>query len=62
MNKRTHIIKRVDGWVVKNEGSRRAYRKFPTQNEALLAAKQLKSLNDIIVHRKDGSIKEWIRR
>lgn len=62
MNKRTHIIKRTNGWVIKREGAARASRRYNTQDEALLAAKDSKSGNDIIVHGRDGSIKKWIRK
>lgn len=58
---RTHIIKRGDGWAVKKQGAAKASRVFPTQDAAIKSAKNMKSASEIVIHRRDGSIRNWIK-
>lgn len=56
---RIHIIFRQDGWVAKKEGTKKAFRKFSTQKEAIDLAKQFVSngkASSVIVHRRNGLI------
>jgi hypothetical protein len=58
---RVHIIYRGDGWAVKKEGTARAYKILKTQSEAIRFAKRnYVRGTEIIVHRKDGSIRKWL--
>lgn len=57
---RIHIIKREAGWAVKGQGHSRASKIYETQSSAVEAANRFKERgHDVIVHRKDGTIKEW---
>jgi|AntRauTorckE6833_2_1112554.scaffolds.fasta_scaffold100117_2 hypothetical protein len=58
---RTHVIKRDDGWAVKRQGTSRASKVYQTQNEAVKGAKKLIRSSEIIVHKRDGSIRKWIK-
>jgi hypothetical protein len=57
---KTHIIKRESGWAVKKEGSDRASKIYITKEEAIKhASKEAKSGDELIIHKKDGSIQDW---
>lgn len=58
---RTHIIKRKDGWAVKKQGSSKASKVYTKQSDAIRGAKNMKSASEIVVHKKDGSIRQWIK-
>ncbi len=60
-NTRTHIIKRGDGWAVKKQGASKASKVYSTQDAAIKSAKSMKSASEIVIHRKDGSIRNWIK-
>lgn len=51
-----HVVPSKDGWAVKKEGAHRASAIAKSKNEAVSAAKRLKSGSRIVVHGKDGSI------
>lgn len=53
---RVHIVPSKDGWSVKKEGVKRSTAVKPTMKGALIAAKSIKSVERIIVHKKDGTI------
>lgn len=59
---RTHIIKRENGWAVKKQGTSKASKVYQTQDEAIRSAKKMKSSSEIVVHRRDGSIRNWIKK
>lgn len=62
-SKRAHIIKRDSGWAVKKEGNAKATRVFKTQDDAVKNAQKLRSSgHDVIVHKRDGSIKNWQKK
>ena len=61
MKSRSHIIKRKEGWAVKKQGNQNATRVFPTQDEAIRSARNMKASSEIVIHRKDGSIRDWIK-
>lgn len=59
-SKRTHVVKRDSGWAVKKEGSQRATKVYKTKEQAVKGAeKSRKSGNDVVIHKKDGSIQQW---
>src|SRR5829696_7412576 len=48
-------------WAVKREGNERASSTHPTQKDAIEAARELaKELDDIVIHRPDGTIRERV--
>ena len=51
-----HIVPSKDGWSVKKEGAVRSTAVRATKDEALKAARELKSAERIIVHNQDGTI------
>jgi hypothetical protein len=55
---RVHVVPSKDGWSVKKEGSTRSSAVRPTKNGAVKAAKQLKSAERIVIHKKDGTIQK----
>ena len=58
--KRTHIVKRDSGWAVKKEGAQRATKVYPTKEQAIKGAEKSRKLgNDVVIHKKDGSIQKW---
>lgn len=62
-SKRAHIIKRDSGWAVKKEGNSKATKVFKTQDAAIKGAQKLRSTgHDVVVHRRDGSIKDWQKK
>jgi hypothetical protein len=58
---RTHVIKRDSGWAVKRQGTKRASKVYPTQEEAIKGAKKMIKSSDVVIHKRDGSIREWIK-
>jgi uncharacterized protein YdaT len=58
---RTHVIKREDGWAVKRQGTKRASKVYGTQKKAINGAKKLRKSSEIVVHKRDGSIRKWIK-
>ena len=59
-NKRVHIIKRENRWVIKKQGALRASKIYETKTAAVTDAKKLKlSGHDIVIHKEDGSIARW---
>jgi len=60
---RVHVVPSKSGWSVKREGVKRSSVVKNTRGGAVTAAKNLKSTERIIVHRKDGTIqKNTIKR
>jgi len=56
-----HVVPHNDTWAVKREGNERASSTHPTQKEAIEAARELaKELDDIVIHRADGTIRERV--
>src|SRR5215204_5340851 len=50
-----------EDWAVKREGNERASSTHATQKEAIEAARELaKELDDIVIHRPDGTIRERV--
>jgi uncharacterized protein DUF2188 len=60
-NKRIHVISRDGGWAVKKEGSSRASKIYSTKDAAVRGAKKTSKGQDVVVHKKDGSIEKWYR-
>ncbi|MES2767022.1 MAG: DUF2188 domain-containing protein [Bacteroidota bacterium] len=58
---RVHVVVRDDGWAVKREGASRASKVFSTKTEAVRGAKSFSKDNDVIIHRKDGTISKWAK-
>jgi Uncharacterized protein conserved in bacteria (DUF2188) len=55
-SQKVHVVPSSDGWNVKREGAIRASVVKATKEDAVKAAKELKSVKRIIIHRKDGTI------
>jgi hypothetical protein len=56
-----HVVPHEDAWAVKREGNERASSTHPTQKDAIEAARDLaKELDDIVIHRADGTIRERV--
>jgi hypothetical protein len=56
-----HVVPHDQHWAVKREGNERASSTHPTQKEAIEAARELaKELDDIVIHRPDGTIRERV--
>ena len=60
-NGRIHVISRKDGWAVKKEGNTRASKIYSTKDAAVKGAKRSSKGQDVVVHKKDGSIEKWQR-
>jgi hypothetical protein len=58
---RVHVVSRKDGWAVKTEGNAKASRLFERKEAAVEGARKLSKGNDVIIHKKDGSIQRWER-
>ncbi|MCC7246246.1 MAG: DUF2188 domain-containing protein [Saprospiraceae bacterium] len=56
---RIHIIKRDDGWVLRKDGATKASKKFPTKQDALESAYDLRSSYDLVVHSPDGTVENY---
>jgi hypothetical protein len=59
---RVHVVPSKGGWSVKKEGASRSSVVKPTKQSALNAAKQIKSAERIVVHKKDGTIQNNTKR
>ena len=59
---RVHIVSSGNGWRVKKEGNIRATKTFATQKEAIRYTGMTMSSYDVVVHRKDASISQWIKK
>ena len=57
-----HIVPSQDGWCVKREGAVRSTAVRATKDEALKAARGLKSAERIIIHNQDGTIAKNVSR
>jgi|GEM_PF-648709 len=55
---RVHVVPSKGGWSVKKEGASRSVAVKPTKEGALNAAKNLKSVERIVIHKKDGTIQK----
>jgi hypothetical protein len=56
-----HVVPHDQGWAVKREGNERVNSTHPTQREAIDSARDLaKELDDIVIHRPDGTIRERV--
>lgn len=56
---RYHITQRDDGyWVLKGENAERAVGIFATQQEAIERGRQLHGVYSLIIHGRDGKIRE----
>ena len=53
---RVHIVPSRDGWSVKREGAKRSSSVKATKKSALKAARNIKSADRIVIHKKDGTI------
>ncbi len=61
-NYRIHVVPSGDGWAVKREGAKRAYAVRESQEEALAVAKEVKSSSEVVIHRKDGSVRRSLKK
>lgn len=57
-----HVVPYESGWAVRREGNKRITSKHRYQDTAIRKAKRLarKRKSDVIIHRKDGGIRERI--
>jgi len=56
-----HVVPHDQAWAVKREGNERASSTHQTQKEAIESARELaKELDDIVIHRADGTIRERV--
>jgi hypothetical protein len=56
-----HVVPHNQEWAVKREGNERSSSTHPTQKEAIESARELaKELDDIVIHRPDGTIRERV--
>ena len=51
-----HIVPSRDGWSIRREGAARSIVIKATEDEAVKAARELKSTEKIIIHNKNGTI------
>jgi uncharacterized protein YdaT len=59
---RIHVISRKDGWAIKKEGNPKASEIYSTKDAAVKDAKKFASKgHDVVVHRRDGTIQEWVK-
>ena len=62
IKKRIHIISKNDRWIVRKEGSKKASKIFTDVEDAKFFSKKYRKLGyDIILHRKNGEVKKWIK-
>lgn len=60
---RIHIIKKEDGWILKEENSQRAREVFDTKQKAIDSSKKyLRRGCEVVIHTKDGRIQEWLSK
>jgi len=55
-----HIVPSGDNWRVIREGALRAIAVKANKRSAVSIAKKLKSINRIVIHRRDGTFQEHI--
>ena len=57
-----HVVPYEDGWAVRREGNKRITSKHRKQSTAINRAKSIarKKKSDVIIHRKDGGIRDRI--
>ena len=55
-NGRVHVVPSQDGWLVKKAGAKRVSSIENTKADAIKAANGLKSVERVIIHKKDGTI------
>lgn len=53
---RVHVVPSKSGWSVKKEGAKRSTAVRATREDAIKAAKDVKSAERIVIHKKDGTI------
>ena len=59
-NPRIHIISRDNGWAIKKEGLSKASSIHKNKENAISNARKIKKQNqDIVIHKRDGSIQKW---
>ena len=59
-SKRIHVTSRSSGWAVKREGTSKAAKVYTKKSSAVRGAKKIASKGqDIVVHKRDGSIQKW---
>jgi len=59
---RVHVVPSKDGWSVKKEGAKRATVVKNSKESAVKAANSIKSMQRVIVHKKDGTIQKNIKK
>jgi len=59
---RVHVVPSKSGWSVKKEGAKRSTAVRQTKDGAIRAAREVKSSERIIVHKKDGTIQSNNKR
>jgi len=59
---KVHIIQSKDGWSVKREGAKRSSVVKNSQDSAIKAAKKLRSIDRVVIHKKDGTIRSNIKK
>jgi hypothetical protein len=60
---RIHVMSSNDRWAIKRDGASRASRVFRKKATAVKNARKIasKTLLDIIIHKRDGSVEKWIK-
>lgn len=61
-NGRVHVVPSKDGWAVKREGAKRASAVKSTKDSAVRVASNLKTVDKLIIHKKDGTIQKNIKQ
>lgn len=57
-----HIISNQNQWAIVKAGSKKAFKKFRTIDEAFKRAKLLKECDTISIHDKNGMVKKIIQK
>lgn len=57
-----HVVPHANGWAVRGEGNKRVTSVYNYQEQAIRKAKRIakKYKTDVIIHRKDGTIRDRI--
>lgn len=57
-----HVVPHDEGWAVRREGNKRVTATYKLQEQAIRKAKRIakKYKADVIIHRKDGTIRDRI--
>ncbi|MCU0288037.1 MAG: DUF2188 domain-containing protein [Acidobacteria bacterium] len=59
--KRLHVIAKRNNWAIRREGASRALKVVPLREDAIKIAKSLyKEGFELVIHRKDGTVKRWL--